>query len=59
MKRHYYIAPETRVTELAGQPLMESVSGYGVNFGGTDDGTHTPGSRRYRNSLWDSDEEDW
>ena len=58
MKKNY-INPMITVTVVYRQPLMFTVVGSSDDGdapgagGGTDNGTHTPGSRR--NSLWDDD----
>lgn len=54
-----YITPVTSCCAVQTQNIM-TISGEGIPFGGIDNGMNTPGSR-YRNSLWDEeeDEEDW
>ena len=44
-----YLIPITEVTDLRAESLLASVSGAGLNEGGTDDGSHTP---RAPGKLW-------
>lgn len=37
-----YLIPLTEVIEIQAESLLTSVSGNGLNDGGTDNGTHTP-----------------
>lgn len=63
MKKNY-ISPQVAVATVQLQSLLtDSKSiwseGTGIGFGGIDTGgSHEPGSR-YRNSVWDDEEEDW
>lgn len=60
--KKYYIAPRMELVITRMQPLLEGsvTSPFGLGWGGVDvDGSQEPGSRRYSNSLWDDDEEEW
>ena len=46
-----YIKPEITVTVIMGSTLLA-----GSGLGGS---PKTPGTSRYRNSLWEDDEDDW
>lgn len=57
MKKNY-IAPSMEVEEIKLEVLM-GVTASGIGSGGTDDGTHTPESRRRRGrNVWDDEDEE-
>lgn len=52
MKKHYH-APTIEQTIMS-VSLLTTISGEGINHGGTDYGSHEADSRR--NDLWDDEE---
>lgn len=54
MMKKNYIVPSVETIILQGGQLLISVSGEGMNLGGTDDGSHDADARYYND--WDDDE---
>lgn len=61
MKKNY-IAPCTEQTFIELQQMIAASGVTGkdgaIGYGGVDDGTHEPASRRRSNSQWDDEEEE-